>query len=338
MGAKVKQLAGTLSFDSPSSAKTAANKLHNQFQNADSKAEKKRIRTATKKAAKRADNKTVAKMYRAAARRMKILSSPSSSSKRSFKSDWNAFVSQEMKNYSQEDIRSGRAMKEIAKKWNKKKKGSERDTNFSAQVLDLFAGRGGFSQSFQNDDRYNVITVDDGTDIDPKEEGVDIKADIMDLDPDDLPDDIDIVLASPPCKTFSRVNSSKRHYSKKQGKPLSNEAKEAAKIVDKTVDLIEEVDPEFYFIENPVGHLKRYMATFHDMEPVTIDQCAYGREFLKPTHLFGRFPDGFEPERCSHPNDYNHPSLVDETSEAAERSELPVGLSKAIKQAVEMEN
>lgn len=128
-----RRLAEIVSLDSPSSAKTAASTLYQKFQNADSRTRKKRVKKAAEKAAKRADDPTVSKLYKRAAERMELPTAAEPAQDQNYKSDWNAFVSKEMKNYSGSDIRSGKAMKEIASKWRKKNKESQ-DVNDDGEV------------------------------------------------------------------------------------------------------------------------------------------------------------------------------------------------------------
>src|SRR6056297_1166871 len=74
------------------------------------------------------------------------------------------------------------------------------------RILDLFCGLGGFSQAFAESDRWAVTTVDIEGRFDP-----DIEADVLELRPSDLPD-ADLVLASPPCKCFSRAAAWTDHF------------------------------------------------------------------------------------------------------------------------------
>lgn len=65
-----------------------------------------------------------------------------------------------------------------------------------------------------------------------------------------------------------------------------------------------------FFIENPVGYLQfmPFMQTgwaaqykcLENARLITIDQCQYGREFQKPTHLWTNSRDFMPRDRCTH--------------------------------------
>jgi len=78
--------------------------------------------------------------------------------------------------------------------------------NSKKHCLDLFSGLGGFSSAFEDADNWEVTTVEIQERFDP-----DITADVMDLRPTDLPD-ADVVLASPPCTSFSLAASRLEHF------------------------------------------------------------------------------------------------------------------------------
>lgn len=80
--------------------------------------------------------------------------------------------------------------------------------------LDLFSGKGGFSQAFEESEEWEVVTVDVEAEFDP-----DLCADVLELRPADLleaigldRDEIDVlvVLASPPCTDFTLACMNKK--------------------------------------------------------------------------------------------------------------------------------
>jgi len=203
--------------------------------------------------------------------------------------------------------------------------------------VDLFAGLGGFSSAFEEDDDWDVITVDIEGEFDP-----DITADVMELTHRDFPDDVDIVLASPPCTQFSFAASSLERVV--DGEPQTEGAKDAVHLVYYTLGLIRSISPEYWFLENPRGWLRQIIG---DPEG-TVTYCQYGADYMKPTDLWGKHPDIFQYRSCNtgdnchihntakaQGGDGNMTSIPAYSDDPAERSKIPYELSKGIKDAVE---
>jgi len=145
-----------------------------------------------------------------------------------------------------------------------------------SHVLDLFAGLGGFSSAFTESDSWTVTTVD----LDSSFE-TDITADVLDLRPSDLPD-VDVVLASPPCTQFSTAGN----HDNWDGQTPVGPAREAVTLVYHTLGLIKALSPDYWFLENPRGRLRWFLG-----QPTgTVDYCQYGRDYQKPTDLWGVHP------------------------------------------------
>ncbi len=195
------------------------------------------------------------------------------------------------------------------------------------KVLDLFSGLGGFSQAFK-DGHFKVYTID----INPK-----FKPSFC-IDINEIAENIKqykrrlgkpyIILASPPCNCFS-VASIGKYY--KNGIP-NKIARKSIKTVLKTLDIIEELNPKYWVLENPRGMLRRILGK----PKYFITQCQYGKEYMKPTDLWGVLPDSFKPKSCKN-GDKCHVSAprgskkglqAIETPE--QRAKIPYGLSKAI--------
>jgi hypothetical protein len=116
----------------------------------------------------------------------------------------------------------------------------------------------------------------------------------------------DIVLASPPCETFSTMSMG-RNWTK-AGEPKTDKAALAEKLILHMVELIEELEPAFFVIENPTGRLRSLdLLPYTDMRPVWY--CRLGEPVAKPTTLWGGFPRSLRlPAVChnqreSHAND-----------------------------------
>lgn len=195
--------------------------------------------------------------------------------------------------------------------------------------LDLFSGLGGFSAAFEESDEWEVFTVD----LDPDDRfDPDLKADVMDLRPSDLPD-ADVILASPPCTYFSTVRLQWGRSFTPGGEPLTEKARESVALVYHTIGLIRAVSPDHWYLENPVGYLRHVIG-----QPCgTVHYCEYGDISKKPTDLWGEHPPGFEYRKCTHDTHTGEKSTDFEKgpSDPAERARIPHGLSLSILEAVE---
>jgi len=198
------------------------------------------------------------------------------------------------------------------------------------EVLDLFAGLGGFSQAFEASDRWNVTTVD----IEERFE-TDIQADVLDLRPGDLPD-ADVILASPPCTFFSTAGN---HDSWDGERPTSAGARESIALVYHTLGLIHAINPDYWLLENPRGRLRWFLG-----KPTgTVTYCQYGTEYMKPTDLWGRHPPGLSYKSCSAGADCHVSNTENDGTEAIqsmppgvdERAKVPAELSQSIREAIE---
>lgn len=198
-------------------------------------------------------------------------------------------------------------------------------------VLDLFAGLGGFSQAFEGSERWRVVRVDIEQRFDP-----DIHADVLELRPGDLPE-ADLVLASPPCKCFSRAAAWADHFDS-DGAPQTDEARDSVALVYHTLGLIEALSPRYWVLENPMGSkIKQYLG-----EPAgRITYCQYGTTYQKPTYLWGEHPPMTYRWCSSGDHCHEHDSLEDERDERplprdpAKRAKVPRELSDEIRGAVE---
>lgn len=196
--------------------------------------------------------------------------------------------------------------------------------------LDLFAGLGGFSAAFADSDGWDVVTVDIEERFDP-----DIHADVLELRPGDLPT-ADLVLASPPCKCFSRAAAWADHFDSDET-PQTPEARESVTLVYHTLGLIKAISPWYWFLENPLGSkAKQYLG-----EPTArVTYCQYGTSYQKPTYLWGEHPPMTYRWCSSGDHCHEHGSLEDDRDnrplprDPAERAKVPYELSKAILDAV----
>lgn len=129
---------------------------------------------------------------------------------------------------------------------------------------------------------------------------VSLHADINTLKPSDLPWKPDIILASPPCESFS-VASMGHHWGggHRGYEPKTEQAKASLELVKNTVAFVKEVNPTFAVFENPRGVLRK--TGILPVDPITIWYCHYGETRAKPTDLWGwPFPPSFSPKAACH--------------------------------------
>jgi len=205
------------------------------------------------------------------------------------------------------------------------------------RCLDLFSGLGGFSSAFRDSDEWEVTTVE----IDP-EFGPDIQADVFNLTPSDFDAEFDVILASPPCTQFSFACSSLERFV--DGEPQTDDAADAVALVYHTMGLIQGLNPDWWFMENPQGWLRQVIG---DPE-ARVTYCQYGEQRMKPTDLWGDHPPTFRGRSCGYGDDchetnrsqaYGGKGNMDHNdaydNDAAARSLVPYELSEAIRDAVE---
>lgn len=107
--------------------------------------------------------------------------------------------------------------------------------------------------------------------------------------------------ASPDCRKWSYASGARNEFREANNEPLSEEALEAREMVKHTLQLIEELKPTYWVLENPDhGALKDQ--DFMKSYPTTrVMYCAYGHDYQKRTRLWGKFPPSWVPKTtCSH--------------------------------------
>jgi hypothetical protein len=162
-------------------------------------------------------------------------------------------------------------------------------------VLDLFAGKRGWSEPFEARG-HTCYTVE----LNPKFPNISYPVDILTLDPKQCPFKPDAILASPPCEKFSVLQIG-RNWTKEH-EPKNEETKLAVKLVEKTIEFIDVLQPKFFIIENPRAKLRK-LPMMQRFEMRTVTYCHFAhvpksecniydcREHrMKPTDLWGGFP------------------------------------------------
>jgi site-specific DNA-cytosine methylase len=145
------------------------------------------------------------------------------------------------------------------------------------KVLELFGGTCSFS-NVAKELGYETYTTDR-----VKFSRIDEVADIFDFNYKKFKGNVDIIWASPPCTYFS-VSSIGHHWNH-DNTPKTQEAIYGMEIVKKTVEIIEFIDPQYFFIENPRGKLRKLDLLQH-LNRQTVTYCQYGDKRRKPTDIW----------------------------------------------------
>lgn len=157
------------------------------------------------------------------------------------------------------------------------------------KLLDIFSGTKSISKVFEKHG-HETFTID----IVP-EFNADIQDDILDITSEMILERFgrpDVIWASPPCTKFSVAAIGRNWIDNKDGTyTAKNEgAEEAKKIVLHTIKLIKELNPTYFFIENPRGMLRK-MPFMQEFERFTVTYCQYGDTRMKPTDIWTNFSD-----------------------------------------------
>ena len=163
------------------------------------------------------------------------------------------------------------------------------------KVLELFAGTRSIGKAFE-ERGHKVYSVEWCKDF----ENIDLYCDIGTLSAEDILSKFgkpDIIWASPDCTTYSIAAIS--HHRKKESSgnlaPISEYAKFCDSVNKNMLKLIAELNPKYYFIENPRGGLRK-MDFMQGIPKYTVTYCQYGDKRQKPTDIFTNYPNpNFKP-------------------------------------------
>jgi len=151
------------------------------------------------------------------------------------------------------------------------------------KTIEIYAGTKSFSKVAKRLG-HDTLTIDNDQRLEP-----DICMDVRGLT--SLPK-ADLLWASPPCQGFS-VAAIGHNWTGGNGAyiPKSDSARLSIELAKKTIDIIRQSKPKWWFIENPRGLLRKmpFMQEFLDeMGGVqrTISYCQYGDTRMKPTDIW----------------------------------------------------
>lgn len=159
------------------------------------------------------------------------------------------------------------------------------------KILELFAGTRSIGNAFEKEG-HEVYSIE----WDKQHPNIDWYQDIGKVTSEDILKRFgrpDIIWASPDCTTYSVAGIS--HHRKKVKEtgellPISDYAEECDKINAHVVELIRDLDPKYYFIENPRGGMRK-MSFMKDLPRYTVTYCQYGDTRMKPTDLWTNHPE-----------------------------------------------
>lgn len=158
------------------------------------------------------------------------------------------------------------------------------------RILELFAGTRSISKAFERrggqaitvewDTKFKNITLYEDVAKLTKERIIEICGGIP-----------DVIWASPDCTTYSVAAIS--HHRRREGNtliPITDYAKQCDATNRHVVELIKEIQPTFWFIENPRGGLRK-MDFMQGLPRHTITYCQYGERRMKPTDIWTNHPN-----------------------------------------------
>ena len=176
------------------------------------------------------------------------------------------------------------------------------------KVLELFAGTRSIGKAFERHG-HEVFSVEWDRDF----ENIDLYADIGTLTANqvlELFGHPDVIWASPDCTSYSIAGIG--HHRKKNEHTgeldaVSDYAKFCDKVNTHVLQLIKELEPRYWFIENPRGGLRK-MNFMQGLPRYTITYCQYGDTRMKPTDIWTNHPNpSFKPP-CSNGDSCHKPA------------------------------
>lgn len=158
------------------------------------------------------------------------------------------------------------------------------------KVLELFCGTKSISKAFAARG-HEVYTVDWEKGFEPT-----LCADVGTLTAEQIIELCggvpDVIWASPDCTTYSVAAISYHRKREANGnlKAVTEYAKLCDWINEHVVDLIHELHPRYWFIENPRGAMRK-MDFMQKLPRYTVTYCKYGETRMKPTDIWTNHPD-----------------------------------------------
>lgn len=152
------------------------------------------------------------------------------------------------------------------------------------RVLELFKGTGSVGNHLQKLFKCEIISLDINKKSNPTH-----LCDIMDFEYKQYEEGyFTIIWASPECKIYSQAQSfhigENRKWKNKE--ELNKKRQEDAKYVNRVIEIIEYLKPQYWFIENPYYSAMKDLDCMKKLKSVRMDYCRFGREYQKPTRIW----------------------------------------------------
>ena len=143
---------------------------------------------------------------------------------------------------------------------------------------------------------------------------------------------IDLVWFSPPCQCWSNAPGSYHFF---EGVPQQESTKYLVKVLEKGLEIIEELNPRTFIIENPRGKLRYYkkMTDFLIRNNGMIKQVMYsdyGFPTQKPTNLFTNFHSLQVSSNAKYGRGHKAPAGNLNNMTVVQRQEIPRTLAQSI--------
>lgn len=158
------------------------------------------------------------------------------------------------------------------------------------KVLELFAGTRSIGKAFEarGNEVYSV-------EWDKHFDNIDLYKDISQLTANEVVEKFgrpDVIWASPDCTSYSiaAISHHRRRDANGNLAPVSDYAKFCDAVNKHVLELIRELAPKYWFIENPRGGLRK-MDFMANLPRYTVTYCQYGDTRMKPTDIWTNHPD-----------------------------------------------
>lgn len=158
------------------------------------------------------------------------------------------------------------------------------------RVLELFAGTRSVGKAFERKG-HEVYSIE----WDRNFEDIDWYEDIGKITAQDILEKFgkpDVIWASPDCTSYSLAAISHHRRKEADGNlaPITEYAKFCDTVNTHVIELIKELNPTYFFIENPRGGLCK-MKFMQGIPKHLVTYCQYGYPYMKPTHIFTNHPN-----------------------------------------------
>lgn len=157
------------------------------------------------------------------------------------------------------------------------------------KILELFAGTRSIGKAFELKG-HEVYSIEWDKDF----ENIDWYEDIGKITAQDILERFgkpDVIWASPDCTTYSLASISHHRRKEVDGNlaPISAYAQFCDDVNANVIELIKQLNPTYFFIENPRGALCN-MKFMQGIPKHLVTYCQYGYKYMKPTHIFTNYP------------------------------------------------